>query len=139
MRSPIGTPSAVAIADSVSIVGLPRPPSKADNVALATPEARARSDRVRPSWARRRRRLAPTTLTISFDIANMETNAPNDLPAGRSPRLAAGRGRGRVRPDLRRARTAGRLRRPGDDRLLGHDVRRLGPVRRRVDHRRRRD
>ena len=41
------------------------------SIAFATPEERARSDSDRPRSARSPFRLVPTTLTISFGIANM--------------------------------------------------------------------
>ena len=76
-RSPNGTPSAVASEDSVSIVGLPLPASRAERVAFAIPLARASSDRLRLWSPRRRRRLAATTGMRSFTMPNERTNESN--------------------------------------------------------------
>src|SRR4051794_5748691 len=138
MRSPIGTCSAAASAESVSSVGLPRPPSSADSVAFATPDVRPKSESDRLRSVRRRRRLVPTTLTISFAIANVHANGTNDLPGGRPARVAAGGRRRRLRDHLRRAGPPGRLRPRGHHPLLDRHVRRQRPVRRGLDRPRRR-
>src|ERR1044072_9194900 len=138
IRSPIGIESAAASALSVSSVGLPRPPSSALSVAFATPDARARSDSDSVRSARRRLRLSPTTLTISFGIANMDANGTNDVRGGRPARLALGGGRRRLRADLRRAGAPGRLHVGGGRRVPDPALGGLGAVRGGVDRRRRR-
>ena len=142
-RSPNGTPSAVASAESVSIVGLPLPASSAESVAFAIPLARASSDRLRPCSPRRRRRLAATTGMRSFIMPNERTNESN----GNTHRVRDG---ARVIAPFAVAvgafgLTFGVLARDAGlggvegDRLLGDDLRRLGPVRRDVGPLRRRD
>src|SRR3954466_12442872 len=141
-RAPNGTPGAVASDDRVSMVGLPRPASSADSVALAIPLARASSDRLRPCSPRRRRRLAATTGMRSFIMPNERTHEPNGNTASGTRRGAGHRsvrrGRRRLRGHLRRPGPRRGPRRPEGHRLLGHHLRRLGAVRRHLGALRRR-
>ena len=133
-RSPNGTPSAVASEERVSIVGLPRPASSAESVAFAIPLARASSDRLRPCSPRRRRRLAATTGMRSFTMSNERTNESNGNTASGARRRAGHRPlrRGRRAPSGSPSASSPATRASAAlpaDRLLGHDLRRLGAVR----------